>query len=63
MNAGEICARFVRVPARLRISGTITSNLEREKRKGTMTDDLPEDTISFFHIVINSTLVGVSLDA
>ena len=37
--------------------------MEREKRKGATTEGLPEDSVEYFHNVINSTLVVTTLDA
>ena len=59
----EVCACPCQVTYQRGDRFKIALNLEKEKRRGTTVEDAPENTVSFFHSVINSTLVDASLDA
>ena len=59
----EVCACTCQVTYQRGDRFKIALKLEKEKSRGTMPEDEPEDSVSFFHSVINSTLVDASLDA
>ena len=59
----KICASSFQVTYQQGDCFKIALNMEREKRKGATTEDLLEDSVSYFQSVIDSTLVDATLDA
>ena len=59
----KICACLFQVTYQRGNCFKIALKLKREKRKGTTTEDFPEDSVSYSHSVINLTLVDATLDA
>jgi len=59
----EVCACDCQVTYQRGDRFKIALNKEKAKQKGSIAETPPEDSVSFFHLVISSTLVDSTLDA